>query len=103
VTEATPARYLWLAAGFTIWAVAFVVLYTIQALGCAFDWPLLAHRGALALALAAHLAGLAGLVARARRGEAGDFLHVVTLWTLWAALVSTALTYAPALFLTACV
>jgi hypothetical protein len=103
MTEALPARFLWLAAGFTVWAAAFVVIYTIQALGCAYDWPLLAHRGLLAAALAAHLAVIAAMIAKAPRGRETGFLSAVTIWTLWAALVATVVTYGPALVLTACV
>ena len=35
-----PSRQLWwLAAGFTVWCSALVVLYAMHAIGCAFAWP----------------------------------------------------------------
>jgi hypothetical protein len=102
VTEPVPARMLWLVAGFTLWSTAFIALYTIQALGCAFDWPPVLHRGLLGVVFAGHLVAIALLIVKAPRGPEQAFLSTVTLFTLWAALVSTVLTYGPALALTAC-
>jgi hypothetical protein len=102
MTEPVPARMLWLVAGFTVWASAFIALYTIQALGCAFDWPFAVHRGVLGAVFAAHLAAIAWLIAKAPREPGREFLSAVTHFTLWAALVSTVVTYGPALLLRAC-
>lgn len=103
MTEPVPARMLWLVAGFTLWATAFIALYTIQAVGCAFAWPDLLHRGALGVALAVHLLAIGGLIVKAPRGPERRFLASVTLFTLWAALVATVVTYGPALVLTICI
>jgi hypothetical protein len=103
MVEQVPARFLWLAAGFTVWAVAFVVIYTIQALGCAYGWSFAFHRGLLVAAFAAHVALILWMILRAPRGRERRFLSDVTLWTLWAALVATVFTYAPAFFVSACI
>ena len=51
-----PSRQLWwLAAGFTVWCSALVVLYAIQGIGCAFAWPTGTLRLWLAVALLVHL------------------------------------------------
>jgi hypothetical protein len=102
VTEPVPVHMLWLAAGFVLWSSAFIALYGIQAVGCAYDWPLVLHRAALGLVLVAHLAALGLLIAKAPRERERQFLADVTVWTLWAALAATVLTYSPALALTAC-
>jgi hypothetical protein len=102
MTEPVPVRMLWLVAGFTLWSTAFIALYTIQALGCAYGWSLLFHRGLLFAVLGLHLAAIAWLIVRAPRDGERRFLSDVTVFTLWAALVATVVTYGPALFLTAC-
>jgi hypothetical protein len=102
MTEPVPARMLWLVTGFTVWATAFIALYTIQAVGCAFEWPFAVHRGVLGAVLAAHLAVIAWLIAKAPRDPGREFLSTVAVFTLWAALVSTVVTYGPALLLRAC-
>jgi hypothetical protein len=103
VTEPVPLRVLWLAAGFAVWASAFIVLYGLQAIGCAYAWPALVFRLVLGVVLAAHLAALALMIRHTRRRPRERFLDTVTHWTLWAALVSTVVTFVPALALTACI
>ncbi|UXN74058.1 hypothetical protein N8D56_01650 [Devosia sp. A8/3-2] len=55
MTEQSRSALLLLFAGFSLWALAFVMLYALQALGCAYGWP--QHRlilvGAYLLALLA--------------------------------------------------
>lgn len=59
-----PARRLLLIlAGFTIWALAFVALYGVNAIGCRFDWPASLQRSLLLGLLALHLLALAMLSA----------------------------------------
>src|SRR5690606_26201296 len=53
-----------LVAGFAIWAVGFVVLYALQALGCVYGWPW--HRVLLVFAYAVCLVPLAMLALRQR-------------------------------------
>src|SRR5690606_39192474 len=61
---------LWsLAAGFTIWSGAFVLLYALQALGCAYGWP--HHRAILLIVYAAALIPLGYLALFPQRAKAG--------------------------------
>lgn len=100
--ERAPARVLWLVAGFVAWSSAFVVLYSLQALGCAYGWPDVAHRIVLFAVLGIHLAAIALLFRWSREQIEGSFLRSLVELTLWASLVATLLTYGPALLLTAC-
>ncbi len=95
-----PIHYLWLTVGFGLWTTALGLIYSFQALGCAYDWPQLILRGTIAATLVAHLVLLWVLIRRWRRYE--GFLRTLTLWLLVAALVATAFTYAPILLLSAC-
>ena len=106
-----PSRQLWwLAAGFTVWCSALVVLYAIQGIGCAFAWPTGTLRLWLAVALLVHLIVLGWMwrdIARAGpdfgSGLTGAFLHWAVVATLIAALVATVITLGPPLLLTACI
>jgi hypothetical protein len=54
-------RHLWpLLAGFTLWALAFILLYALQYLGCYFGWAPAAHRTALVVGYVMSIAALAG-------------------------------------------
>lgn len=106
----SPRRLWWLAAGFTIWCVALVILYALHAIGCAFGWPAGPLRLSLAVVLLLHLVAIGWLWryrAKASRDPGperiGAFLHTVVLWTLIAALAATVITFGPALLLTACI
>lgn len=105
---APSRRMLWLAAGFAVWSSAFVILYGLHALGCAFGWPGGLIQLLLWAVLLLHLAAL-GLFAlafsRMRRRDAsggGSFLADVTRWTLFAALAAMLLNFIPGLVLTTC-
>lgn len=109
-TTPPPRRLWWLVAGFVVWSSAFVALYALHAIGCAFAWSAGPMRLWLALVLVAHLAVLAGLWlllvrrrATASQGDTARFLHVAGLWATLAALVATFLVLAPPLLLTTCV
>lgn len=53
-------RNLWpLLIGFSIWAVAFLAIYSLQALGCVLSWPAPLHRAILIAATLVILAALA--------------------------------------------
>ena len=99
-------RLLLLAAGFALWASAFVVLYGLNAVGCAFEWPQRLQRGLLLTALALHLTALAWLAwhcwQRRRDCSASGFLEYVGLGATVAALAATLLTFAPSVVLTLC-
>jgi len=98
---------LWLAAGFTLWSVAFVALYALQGLGCAYDWPEALHRGLLIAGFAVTLLAHGGLVMLARRQNASagvaNFVFEIGWLTSLAALVAAGLVYAPILFTSLCV
>ena len=104
-----PRQLWWLAAGFTVWCSALVVLYAIHGIGCAFAWSAGSLRLWLAGALLAHLIVL-GWMWRdfARTGpEAGFgptavFLHWTVVGTLITALTATVITFGPPLLLATC-
>jgi hypothetical protein len=93
-----------LVAGFTIWAAAFVLLYALQALGCAFGWGEW-HRPIL---IAAYLASLLPLVVLSLKkpyetGEPQTSLSRSALWANRAALGAGILAYLPVTFVTVCI
>jgi uncharacterized membrane protein YhaH (DUF805 family) len=93
-----------LIAGFTIWSLAFVLLYALQALGCAYEWGAF-HRSVLIIAYLISLAPLAWLAFRRPydSGEPQTSLSIAALWANRAALVAGALVYLPVTFATACI
>ncbi|WP_233804757.1 hypothetical protein [Paraburkholderia sp. HP33-1] len=105
----SPLRLWWLAVGFTIWCLAFVILYALHAIGCAFAWPAGPLRTSLAIILLLHLIAIGWLWRyRAAKRDPGpeqisSFMHTVVVWTLIAALAATVITFGPALLLTTCV
>lgn len=105
-----------LVSGLVLWSSAFVALYGLHALGCAYGWtgalgPVSIARGALLIAWAAHL-GLTALlvlwtgrrVAEAYGGgqEVGGFLKASTFAIAVIGLVATAWVGLPVLFLELC-
>lgn len=105
MSSTSPYAVLWLALGFVLWSVAFVTLYALQALGCAYDWPEPVHRIVLVvgfgLFVVLHAALL--LVARARRtAGTGEFLLYAGWLVSLAALVAAVFTYAPVFYASLC-
>ncbi|WP_349369139.1 hypothetical protein [Salinarimonas sp.] len=105
---ARPIGLLGLAVGFLVWSAAFLVLYGLHALGCAWGWdaraagPTSLLRLVLVAAWIGHLALLAGLAIPARRlaraaqaGDAPALLARTTLALTLAALVATLWTGLP--------
>ena len=95
---------LLLVAGFTVWSVAFVVLYGLQAIGCAFGWgdwhrPILIGAYLLSLLPLSWLAWQRPYSA----GEPATMLLISALWANRAALVSGILVYLPVTFATICI
>ncbi len=93
-----------LIAGFTLWSGAFVLLYALQALGCAYGWGN-AHRPIL---IGAYLVSLAPLVWLSIKkpyetGEPQTSLSMAALWANRAALAAGVLVYLPVTFATACI
>lgn len=92
-----------LIAGFTLWSGAFVLLYALQALGCAYGWGDL-HRPIL---IGAYLVSLLPLVWLSAQkpydtGEPQTSLSLAALWANRAALAAGILVYLPVTFATAC-
>ena len=87
-------RALWsLAAGFTVWSAAFVLLYALQALGCAYAWS--QHRLILCLVFGVALLPLLWLAVKRRQqgGEPASSLSVMALWANRAALGASVLVF----------
>ena len=101
---------LMLGAGFTLWAVAFVVLYAMLSVGCRFGWEavelapgLSLQRAQLVALFLVHLGiGVALALALRRRSDRGFLWRAAWLAAL-AAAASTAFSYAGVFFLSACV
>jgi hypothetical protein len=106
-----PPRHLWwLAAGFGLWGSALVLLYALQALGCAFGWAEGPLRMGLAGLLLAHLIVIGWMWRDWARGgldrdygKTGSFLQAAVVWTLIAAFVTAVLTLGAPLLLALCV
>ena len=103
MTSAGRSALLLLVAGFTAWSIAFVLLYGLQALGCAYGWPY--HRAILIGAYAACLVPLAwlALMPTVRTGEAAHALSVAALWANRAALAAGVLVFLPVTFASTCI
>jgi NO-binding membrane sensor protein with MHYT domain len=92
--------------GFSLWALAFIGLYALQYLGCYLGWDPALHRLALIagyiLAILLLLGELAIRLRLMRQGNSRATLDRIGLGTSIAALLATAITLAPALFVSAC-
>ncbi|SEP64224.1 hypothetical protein SAMN05428969_0273 [Devosia sp. YR412] len=96
---------LWpLLIGFTIWAVAFVALYAMQALGCTWAWQPSWHRLILVATMLATMAALSGmLVLQLRRAKLAPSTIERAGVTLTATtLPITLVMFAPVTFLSLC-
>ncbi|WP_116811377.1 hypothetical protein [Steroidobacter cummioxidans] len=104
--QVPPRRLLLLAAGFILWAGAFLTLYGVNAVGCAFAWPRPLQRGILLTLLALHIAALGYLAwycwQQRRAHDRMRFVEYVGFGATISALAATLLTFAPSLVLTLC-
>ncbi|TYR30681.1 hypothetical protein FY036_18405 [Mesorhizobium microcysteis] len=108
------ARLLLMAAGFTIWAVAFIALYGMLSVGCRFGWDRIdavagisVQRLQLLVLFAVHVAAGVALAVGLRppfprEGAGGHFVRWVGYWAAVAALGSTVFSFAGVFALTAC-
>jgi len=97
---------LWpLLMGFCIWALAFIGLYGLQALGCVWSWPDALHRGVLVGVGVFTLAMLLVLLRRQFRERTANrgAIDRAGLWLTLAAIVASAVMFVPSLFLSLCV
>jgi hypothetical protein len=92
-----------LIAGFTVWSLAFIALYAIQALGCVFDWGD-AHRVTLLAAYAMSVVALAAiaLITPKHTDPASPMLSRSAIWANWAALFSGVFVFLPVTFASTC-
>ena len=118
VSDAVPAsRIMWLLAGFIVWFAAFLGLYSMLSIGCAFGWdqaflgPVSVQRMVLVgLLVVSLIAGwwVVRIASERRRAAGGSglalrpFMETAAWMAAWAALASTLLSLGPVLFLTAC-
>lgn len=102
MTAGQRQSLLLLVAGFVVWSVGFVLLYALQAVGCAlgWDWHRIVLIVAYALVVLALLPFAIRLPAAAQRDGGG--VAVAALWANRAAFVSGVLVFLPVLFVTAC-
>lgn len=102
MTRASRSALFLLLAGFSLWALAFIMFYALQALGCAYGWP--QHRlilvGAYLLALLA-MAWLAWTTPHWAPGN--GTLAIAAKWANRAALAATILVLLPVSFVSACI
>ncbi len=104
-----PRRLLWIASPFAVWALHFVLVYSIQGLVCARGWPLAAAWAGIAAVTLPAFAAVAWLGLRAwRRAQAADLAgekrfaaRLVAMLSLLAALAMV-FTILPTLLLTPC-
>ena len=89
-----------LIAGFVIWSAGFVILYTAQALGCAYGWGDW-HRPLLVALYVVVLLPLGWLALRPPQGERRA-LAVAALWANRAALLAGVLVFFPVTFTSLC-
>ena len=99
-----------LAAGFTLWAVAFVVLYAMLSIGCRFGWDDIVLFGGVtlqraqlvALYLVSVAAGAALALALRRRADV-SFLWRAAYGASLAALAASVFSFAAVFGLSACI
>ena len=100
--QANQKALVLLLAGFTVWSGGFVLLYGLQALGCAYDWAY--HRIILIAAYILVLVPLCGLALMRpmKEGEPAHSLSVAAFWANRAALGAGVLVFLPVTFTSAC-
>ncbi|MBJ6988759.1 MULTISPECIES: hypothetical protein [unclassified Devosia] len=93
-----------LIAGFTVWALAFIALYAIQALGCVYNWGG-AHRAMLIAAYAISVLALTAMALLTPKltDPSMPTLSQSAIWANWAALFSGVLVFLPVTFASTCV
>lgn len=93
MTGGDKRALLSLVAGFTVWSAAFVLLYALQALGCAYGWS--QHRLVLCLAFGVALLPIVWLAfwRSPADDEPASSLSVIALWANRAALGATVLVF----------
>lgn len=108
----SPNRLLLLVTGFTLWAVAFIVLYATNAIGCAFNWPEGVQRMVLVGLTLGFVAATAALAywhlrhrrrAEVREPRLGPSLAQIGLYAAVAACVATLGSLVPSVAISMCI
>lgn len=97
---------LWpLLIGFGLWALGFVTLYGLQALGCLYGWPMAMHRLALAGVALATLGalGLTLLLLLRDRLPIAPPMRRTGIIATGAAVVASVLNFFPLAFVSICI
>lgn len=97
-------RNLWpLLIGFTLWAIAFLVLYSLQALGCVWGWSEGVHRSVLVGLAVIFILALAVLLFRQHLSSKrqASLQHAAPVLT-GLALAAAVIIFAPVGFATLC-
>ena len=101
---------LLLGAGFVIWSLAFVVLYSMLSVGCRFGWHeadlpggMSVQRLQLAVIFLAHMSACVVLVRRLRQADDKSFIMRAAFGTALAAAGSTAFTFGAVFVLSPCI
>lgn len=110
-TPVPPRAMLVIAMGFAAWSAAFVALYAINAVGCAFSWPAAVQRGVMIVLTLAACAAMAGLAAWSVRhwrraiakSRPAPSLSRIGAFTSIAAFAATLFVFAPSFFASTCV
>lgn len=102
------SRTLWpILPGFSLWALAFIVLYAMQYLGCYLAWDPALHRTLLIAAAIVSVALLAGCLALQLKAPssprtAPTSIDRIGVGATIAALAATVVTLAPVTFVSIC-
>lgn len=110
-TPVPPRHMLVIVVGFALWSVAFVALYAVNAIGCAFGWPTIVQRwvviGLALLCSGAALGVAAWSIGHWRRAARADrpapSLAKIGALASSAALAATVFVSAPSLFVSMCI
>lgn len=90
--------------GFVIWAIAFIALYALQALGCIWGWPEAMHRTMLVSIWIVGLGLLGAILLWQWRqpADAHPTLRYAPILSTLAAMAASVATYFPVTFATLC-
>lgn len=89
--------------GFVLWSVAFVGLYALQGLGCAWGWLPSLHRSLLIFGYVLTLVSLGGAAFWQATNRPRSLSQRVGLVLTVCALVASAIIFGPVFFATLCV
>lgn len=106
-----PREILVVVLGFTAWAAAFVALYAINAVGCAFAWPQGVQRGVMVGLTAIACIAMVGVAIwsvrhwrrMTRASQPAPMLTAVGALGSLAALAATGFVFAPSFYASMCI